>query len=254
MYRREHMNRTKLIKLQDIVAEHLGMQRGERGSKAKRLGHKEYKSVMKEKEEYQEKLRVLKQAINNEREELKKQKATRPEYAKLEQVNKDLKRQLEFKEISLEELKDLIDEKVKTIDYQNKKLISFEQKERDSSLTVKGEITKERVTISKGILKKEERYIYNNSSVESYVVKSKGKEKELNRKVEQLEKSNSILKEKANQYDRFKIFAKAYFKTSDFSKVKDLIKQKIPKVKNKINNRHKSLDTGYERLIINLIK
>ncbi|WP_321469303.1 hypothetical protein [Halarcobacter sp.] len=247
MYRREHMNRTKLIKLQDIVAEHLGMQRGERGSKAKRLGHKEYKSVMKEKEEYQEKLRVLKQAINNEREELKKQKATRPEYAKLEQVNKDLKRQLEFKEISLEELKDLIDEKVKTIDYQNKKLISFEQKERDSSLTVKGEITKERVTISKGILKKEERYIYNNSSVESYVVKSKGKEKELNRKVEQLEKSNSILKEKANQYDRFKIFAKAYFKTSDFSKVKDLIKQKIPKVKNKINNRHKSLDTGYER-------
>ncbi len=244
MYRREHMNRTKLIKLQDIVAEHLGMERGEHGSKAKRLGHKEYKAVMKEKEEYLEKLRVLKLAVNNQREELKEQKATRPEYAKLEQVNKDLKQQLELKELSLEDLKQLIDEKVKTINIQNEKLTKLEQKERDITLTVKGKILKERVTISKGILKKEERYIYQTESVDSFIVKSKSKEEELNRKVEQLEKSNDILQEKANQYERFKVFATSYFKTADFEKVKELIKEKIPKIGlTKTNYK----DKGFER-------
>ncbi|MFW0693380.1 hypothetical protein ACN091_03805 [Aliarcobacter butzleri] len=243
MYRREHMNRTKLIKLQDIVAEHLGMERGEKGSKAKRLGHKEYKAVMKKKEEYIEKLRVLKLAVNNQREELKEQKATRPEYAKLEQVNKDLKQQLELKELSLEDLKKLIDEKVKTINIQNEKLTKLEQKERDTTLTVKGEILKERVIISKGILKKEERYIYQTESVDSFIVKSKSKEEELNKKVEQLEKSNDILQEKASQYERFKVFAKAYFKTADIDKVKELIKEKIPKVDFTKNNK----DRGFER-------
>jgi hypothetical protein len=230
MYRREHMNRTKLMKLQDIVAEHLGMERGERGSKAKRLGHKEYKAVMKEKEEYQEKLTVLKLAVNNQREELKEQKATRPEYAKLEQVNNDLKKQLELKELSLEDLKQLIDEKVKTINIQNEKLTKLEQKEKNTTLTVKGEILKERVTISKGILKKEERYIYQTESVDSFIVRSKSKEEELNRKVEQLEKINDILQEKANQYERFTVFAKAFFKTADIDKVKELIKEKIPRI------------------------
>lgn len=244
MYRREHMNRTKLIKLQDIVAEHLGMERGERGSKAKRLGHKEYKVVMKEKEEYLEKLTVLKLAVNNQREELKEQKATRPEYAKLEQVNKDLKQQLELKELSLEDLKKLIDEKVKTINIQNEKLTKLEQKEKNTTLTVKGEIFKERVTISKGILKKEERYIYQTESVDSFIVKSKSKEEELNRKVEQLEKSNDVLQEKANQYERFAVFAKAYFKTADIDKVKELIKEKMPRIgSTKTNDK----DRGFER-------
>jgi hypothetical protein len=244
MYRREHMNRTKLMKLQDIVAEHLGMERGERGSKAKRLGHKEYKAVMKEKEEYQEKLTVLKLAVNNQREELKEQKATRPEYAKLEQVNNDLKKQLELKELSLEDLKQLIDEKVKTINIQNEKLTKLEQKEKNTTLTVKGEILKERVTISKGILKKEERYIYQTESVDSFIVRLKSKEEELNRKVEQLEKINDILQEKANQYERFTVFAKAFFKTADFEKVKELIKEKIPKIDaTKANNK----DRGFER-------
>lgn len=219
------------------------MERGEHGSKAKRLGHKEYKAVMQEKEEYLEKLRLLKLAINNQREELKEQKATRPEYAKLEQVNKDLKQQLELKELSLEDLKQLIDEKVKTINIQNEKLTKLEQKERDTTLTVKGEILKERVTISKGILKKEERYIYQTESVDSFIVKSKSKEEELNRKVEQLEKSNDILQEKANQFERFKLFATAYFKTADFDKVKEIIKEKIPKISStKTNDKDKEFE------------
>lgn len=245
MYRREHMNRTKLIKLQDIVAEHLGMERGEKGSKAKRLGHKEYKAVMKEKEEYIEKLRVLKLAVNNQREELKDQKATRPEYAKLEQVNKDLKQQLELKELSLEDLKKLIDEKVKTINIQNEKLTKLEQKERDTTLTVKGEILKERVTISKGILKKEERYIYHTESVDSFIVKSKSKEEELNRKVEQLEKSNDILKEKSNQLDNFKMFIKKYLNTSNIETVKEFIKEISPAKFDK--NKSIEKDRGFER-------
>ena len=245
MYRREHMNRTKLIKLQDIVAEHLGMERGEKGSKAKRLGHKEYKAVMKEKEEYIEKLRVLKLAVNNQREELKEQKATRPEYAKLEQVNKDLKQQLELKELSLEDLKKLIDEKVKTINIQNEKLTKLEQKERDTTLTVKGEILKERVTISKGILKKEERYIYHTESVDSFIVKSKSKEEELNRKVEQLEKSNDILKEKSNQLDNFKMFIRKYLNTSNIETVKEFIKEISPAKFDK--NKSIDKDRGFER-------
>ncbi len=245
MYRREHMNRTKLIKLQDIVAEHLGMERGVRGSDKKRLGHKEYKSVMKEKEEYEEKLKLLKKAVQNQREDLKEQKATRPEYAKLEQVNKDLQNQLKSKELNLEDLQKQIDEKVKTINYQNERLTNLEKKEKKRDLTLKGEISKERVTISKGILKKEEKFIYVNESVEKFVEKSKENSIKLSQKINQLEEEQNLLKEKSKELERFQLFTKKYFRTSNLDKVKELIKDNAPKTE--IIKAKEGRDIDYER-------
>lgn len=53
------MDKAKLSKLQDITAEVLGMERGERGSTKVRLGHKQHRAVEKEKEKLLEKIEEL---------------------------------------------------------------------------------------------------------------------------------------------------------------------------------------------------
>lgn len=53
------MDKTKLSKLQDITAEALGMERGERGSKKVRLGHKQYRATEQEKEKLLEQIDEL---------------------------------------------------------------------------------------------------------------------------------------------------------------------------------------------------
>lgn len=53
------MDKAKLSKLQDITAEVLGMERGEKGSMAVRLGHKQYKVAAQEKEQLLEKIEEL---------------------------------------------------------------------------------------------------------------------------------------------------------------------------------------------------
>lgn len=53
------MDKAKLSKLQDITAEALGMERGERGSTKVRLGHKQYRATEQEKEKLLEKIDEL---------------------------------------------------------------------------------------------------------------------------------------------------------------------------------------------------
>ncbi|MDD2782291.1 hypothetical protein [Sulfuricurvum sp.] len=53
------MDKAKLSKLQDITAEALGMERGERGSEKVRLGHKQYRATEQEKEKLLEKIEEL---------------------------------------------------------------------------------------------------------------------------------------------------------------------------------------------------
>lgn len=223
MYRREFMNRTMLTTLQDITATHLGMERGVKGSNAKRLDHKTYKAVAKQQEEQEHKLELLKEAIKQQRERLKEQKAQRPDYAKLEQVNKDLKKDIEFKSISLKELESLINEKVKTIQYQNEKLSKYERKEQERSLDIKGDISKERVTISKGLLKKEEILIYKNESVEKFVEQSKEIQQKLKQENIQLQDENSKYKEFAKEL-------RTHFKQFDLKEIVKRVIKEVPTV------------------------
>ena len=65
MFRREHLTKAKLSKLQDITAETLNMQRGEKNSKRKRLNHKEYKTVAKEKEQIEYNFRKMQKYITS---------------------------------------------------------------------------------------------------------------------------------------------------------------------------------------------
>ena len=245
------MNRTDMRELQSIVADSLGMKRGIEFSKNKRMNHWQQKKAHDAKRDLKLKtkselarLKDLKQEMKLLREELKGKDSTREDYAKLEAINNELESKIRNKELSIEDLQDTMNEKLKTIDYINGKLSSYEQRERERGLTVKGEISKERVTISTGLLKKEERLIYNKESVESYIEKTKSKESELTRKIDSLEKERNILKEKGSQLDSFKVFTKGYFRTSDLNKVKELIKEKIPKPQ---IDKSMNKDRGYER-------
>ncbi len=235
MYRREFMNRTMLTTLQDITATHLGMERGVKGSNAKRLDHKTYKAIARQQEEQEQKLELLKEAIKQQRERLKEQKAQRPDYAKLEQVNKDLKKEIEHQSLSVKELESMIDKKVKTIEYQNERLSNYEKQAKDRSLTIKGEISKERVTISKGLLKKEDTYIYKSESVEKFIEQSKINEQKLKHENQQLLEENSNYKEFAKEL-------RTHFKQFDLKEIIKLVIREVPSVQKVQNVHQNSLD------------
>ena len=121
--------RTALSQLQTFVANTLGMERGKISDKtharelqgeynpkqSRRLGTHEYKAHAKEQEKLKleltkENFKVLakqedlKKKISALRLELKENMATRPDYAKLEQLNKELKQQIKDKALTAEEL------------------------------------------------------------------------------------------------------------------------------------------------------
>lgn len=86
------MDKTKLSKLQDITAEALGMERGERGSTKVRLGHKQHRAVEKEKEKLLEKIDEL----QKENTELKKYnfRDIQKQITALEGINSEQKKEL----------------------------------------------------------------------------------------------------------------------------------------------------------------
>jgi len=125
------MNRNRLSKLQDITAEVLKMERGKRGSKSVRMGHKQYKqhaqqmdkqkeelldyfkavSQSKEQDQDQAKaptVKLLKAEIATLRAELKERGAKRPEYAALEQLNRELKDQIKKKTLTIDGMQEQI--------------------------------------------------------------------------------------------------------------------------------------------------
>jgi len=95
------MNRERLSKLQDITAKVLKMERGKRGSKAVRLGHKAYKVAKKQELAKQ---KDLKAEISRLRAELKEQGAKREDYAKVEALNRELKADIKAKSLTIDEL------------------------------------------------------------------------------------------------------------------------------------------------------
>ena len=101
-------DREKLSELQDLTAKVLNMERGLKGSKTQRLEHKQYKAVKKQEEKTKNqtlaKQKDLKSVIVKLRIELKELGAVRADYAKLEQVNKELKKEIQEKNLTVYEL------------------------------------------------------------------------------------------------------------------------------------------------------
>jgi hypothetical protein len=95
--------------LQTFIAKTLKMERGKYNSKAKRLDtyvykhHKERESKTLSLEKA--KVKDLTQEIKQLRAELKEIGATREEYAKLEQMNRDLKEQIEAKDLTIDDMR-----------------------------------------------------------------------------------------------------------------------------------------------------
>jgi len=107
------MNRNRLSKLQDIVAESLGMERGKRGSNAQRMGHKQYKQAKQNEEKVKQEAQAKIKEINEEnkrlRAKLKAEQATRADYAELEALVKDLKAKAKEKDLTIEEMQERIE-------------------------------------------------------------------------------------------------------------------------------------------------
>lgn len=118
---RQDMNRFKLSKLQDFVAESLQMQRGKNyliDKSSKRLDTHEFKqakkienNVLKSAKEHIKtktiplaKAKELQELINTLRAELKENGATRADYAQLEELNKALKTEVKNKTLTIEQL------------------------------------------------------------------------------------------------------------------------------------------------------
>ena len=97
--------------VQTLVANHLGMERGLKHSQTKRLNHWQIKKIQdevnKQKKENQASEAEVKSTIAELRKELQLQKATRKDFAELEQINKDLKIKLSKQELEVAELEGL---------------------------------------------------------------------------------------------------------------------------------------------------
>lgn len=105
-WRKEHIKPQMLSELQTKVAELLEMERGEVGSKAVRLEHRQHREVKKREAKELAKQKDLKAEIKRLRAELKEQGAVREQYAQLEQLNRDLKEQIKLKDLTIDELKE----------------------------------------------------------------------------------------------------------------------------------------------------
>ena len=105
------LQKSDLQKIQTITAREMGMERGEKNSQTKRLNHYQIKKLQADVNEQKlvhKELKLvtvpqLKQTIKDLREELKENKATRADYAALEQLNKDLKVKVENKDLTIEQ-------------------------------------------------------------------------------------------------------------------------------------------------------
>ena len=101
-------DREKLSELQDLTAKVLNMERGLKGSKTQRLEHKQYKAVKRQEAKTENqtlaKQKDLKAEMSKLRTELQELGAVRADYAKLEQVNKELKKEIQEKNLTTYEL------------------------------------------------------------------------------------------------------------------------------------------------------
>ncbi len=117
---RRKLTRGYLKDLQTQTADILQMERGQQNSKAKRLDTYEFKNHKQREENTLKpilaKQKDLKQEIATLREDLKEHKATRKDYAQLEQLNKNLKEQIKNKDLTLSDLQKQLNEYKDTTD------------------------------------------------------------------------------------------------------------------------------------------
>jgi len=113
---KRRLKKKELIQLQTDIANILGMERGinyakERKKRPKRLDTYEFKEHKKQEEKaVRAKVKDLKAEIKQLRAELKEAHALRPQYAKLEQINRELKERIKQKELTEQQLKDEIEQ------------------------------------------------------------------------------------------------------------------------------------------------
>ena len=227
------LDRTDLRNLQTIVADSLGMRRGQRYSKTKRMNHWQLKRAIDSKrdsnlktKESLARLSDLNSQVSEIRQELEENKFDRNSYAVLEQLKKDLAKEIKNKELTINELRNRLDE--------------YRVENEKRRTTIDNKILKKTVKVKEGLLKSKEVRIYDNLSVEGYVEKAEQKQNKLVSENEDLKQENKKLND-------FVYELRHHFKVFELEKLKESIKSKIPKVEKKINNKNKSLNNGYER-------
>jgi len=133
-WRKEFIKPNQLRELQSEIAEIMQMERGQVNSKSVRLEHRQYKAQVQLEasisKENKATIEQLKDEIKELREQLKAQGAVRADYAVLEQLNKDLKAQIEAKSISEQELQI----KLSNFAVQHKKVVEEENKQEISEI------------------------------------------------------------------------------------------------------------------------
>jgi len=248
------LDRNDMRELQTIVANSLGMQRGNEFSKNKRMNHWQLKKSIDAKRDLKmnnnedlARLRDLKNLMNEQRNNLKEQNAKRPDYAKLEQINKDLQKQIKNKELSLDDMKKIVNEKMKTIDYQNKLLDEkdhllkeYKEVDKNRTLLMGNEIMRHKIKVKDGLFKSKELYIYQPESVEKYIEVSKKEE-------EKLRKENEGLKETNSKLNEFVSELKGHLKEVNLEKLLNKVVTSIPKVQKQPISKNKFHDKGYGR-------
>ena len=121
LMRREFLKPKSLRDLQTETAKILKMQRGEIGSKSKRLEHTEYRQIAEIREEFKsEKIQLLelKETIKKERKKLQNLGAKRADYAELEERHKQLQNDIKNKENISENLT----QKIEKLEVKKKKI------------------------------------------------------------------------------------------------------------------------------------
>jgi chromosome segregation ATPase len=107
---RRKLTKNFLRELQTFTAKILGMERGQKNSKKRRLDTYEFKEHAKRKEQEKKeqlaKIKDLKEINKNLREKLQQNQAQRSDYQKLENLVKNLREDIQRKELTIEILKD----------------------------------------------------------------------------------------------------------------------------------------------------
>jgi chromosome segregation ATPase len=159
LYRREHMTPEKLTRLQDLAATSLDMERGQRGSKRKRLDHKEYKAAAQEREALENEneglryrvaqleaelvsVKEVNEQYRGERERLKASgEATQADYQALKRDYDALKEQAKAERITRRDLALRLADKAGTLIGQNRTPVGQLPPERFDHLVEKLEAT-----------------------------------------------------------------------------------------------------------------
>jgi len=227
------LDRTDLRNLQTLVADSLEMRRGKRYSNTKRMNHWQLKRAIDSKRESKfknneslAKLKDLNNEISEIRQELYKNEFDRDSYARLEQLKKDLTKEIKNKELTIENL--------------NNRLEQYRKDNENRETTIDGKILSKVIKVKEGLLKSKQIKVYDTLSVQGFVEESEKKQNKLLVENEGLKKENE-------KFIDFITELRHHLKVYELDKLKDSIKDKVPKVEKNINYKYKSFNKGFER-------